>query len=117
MSSLLEEAELLLTRGGAFPESRRGACWLARNALEEAVRRHLELRGYAVGSATMRSLLACLESLGLTGPDVAASAKFAWIGLSRASHHPAYELAPTVSEVRHVIALVDEVTASVPEPG
>lgn len=113
MSTLLGEADRLLTGGiGIASEARRGACWLVRAVLEDAVRQHLESAGYPTGEATMRSLLACLESLQHADPQVARTARLAWIGLSNASHHPAYELAPTVAEVRHLMTLVAHVTTT-----
>ncbi|MEV0328953.1 hypothetical protein AB0H63_21255 [Micromonospora echinospora] len=35
-----------------------------------------------------------------TDPETALVARIAWHGLSRAMHHHAYELAPTVTELR-----------------
>lgn len=54
----------------------------------------------------MRSKLTVLQVA--FGPDDAlpARAGYAWSGLSQACHHHAFELAPTVSEVRHLIQLV-----------
>lgn len=110
MSTLLEESERLLAGDVGVPsEARRGSCWLARAALEDTVRQHLAAAGYPTGAATMRAVLACLESLHHADPDIALTARHAWIGLSHASHHPAYELAPTVAEVRHLIHLVARV--------
>ncbi len=40
------------------------------------------------------------------GDQVANTANIAWIGLSNACHHHAYELTPTVEEVRHWLGLV-----------
>jgi hypothetical protein len=40
--------------------------------------------------------------------DTARRATFAWVALSRATHHHCYELAPTAAELRHLHA---EVTA------
>ena len=114
MTSLLVQADDLLRGAIAVPsESLRGACWLGRAALEEAIRRQLENSGHPVGTASMRSMLACLESA--TGPStaqLARDAKYAWIGLSQASHHHAYELAPTVAEVRHLLGLVARIAST-----
>jgi hypothetical protein len=38
--------------------------------------------------------------------EFADAASVAWNGLSNACHHHAYELAPTVGEVRHLCRLV-----------
>ena len=45
-------------------------------------------------------MLGCVESLYIEDdPQIAASAQYAWDRLSEASHHHAYELAPTHVEV------------------
>lgn len=112
MTDLIMEANRLLAIGSTGPrESVRGACWLARAALEDAVRFRLESRGLSTGAASMRALLGCLEVSFSDDPAVSRAANHAWIGLSNASHHHAYELAPTVSEVRHLITLVGVVSA------
>jgi len=111
--SLLAEAERLLVSAKTPAEVQRGACWLARAALEEATRAQLERRGYPVGQASMRSQLACLEIARQDAPQVPRAAKVAWIGLSNASHHHAFELAPTISEVHHLIELVKIVSEPV----
>ena len=115
MTGLLAQADGLLGGRVRVPsESLRGACWLARTALEDAVADHLLLRGYAVGQASMAAKLACLGSATLsTDPEVCTAARFAWLGLSHASHHHAYELAPTVSEVKHLLSLVTTVVVAV----
>lgn len=118
MTVLLDQANRLLAGDVAVPsEARRGACWLARAALEEAVRNHLETAGYQTGDATARTLLACFESVHRANPSHAQTARLAWIGLSHAAHHPAYELAPTVAEVRQLIALVAQVAAATGHAG
>lgn len=114
MSDLIEAAERLLDDEIARPEARRGACWLARAELEDAVRQHLRARGYEVGSASMRSLLICLEVAVAAEPGLSQRAKYAWLGLSRAAHHHAFELSPSLSEVRHLIDLVEKVDAALP---
>lgn len=115
MIALIAQAERLLAGGIAVPaEARRSACWLARAALEDAVRGHLTARGYHPGSASMRSLLACLEVVSHADSQPARAAKHAWLGLSQASHHHAFELSPTVSEVRHLIGLVAMLIETLP---
>lgn len=60
----------------------------------------------------MRVQLICLESAyrGVPHPP-AQVARYAWAGLSGASHQHAYELSPTVAEVGHLIDLVSRVEA------
>ncbi|OBG82603.1 hypothetical protein A5733_14945 [Mycobacterium sp. NS-7484] len=59
-----------------------------------------------------------LVALGaLHGNELGEQAKTAWNGLSRAVHHHAYELQPSVTEVRYLVRLVrDACTGSGPEP-
>jgi hypothetical protein len=54
----------------------------------------------------------CLR-LTLDDADLAARAGLAWSALRRASHHHAYELAPTVSELRGWLAVLEELVATV----
>lgn len=114
MTALLAQADGLLRGAITIPsESLRGACWLGRAALEEAVRQQLQDAGHPVGTASMRSMLACLESAtGPSTPQLARDANYAWIGLSQASHHHAYELAPTVTEVQHLLRLVARIAST-----
>lgn len=51
-----------------------------------------------------RSKLVVLEILG--DPEVGAQARWVWEALSRSVHHHAYELQPSVAEVRHLVAQV-----------
>lgn len=114
MTSLLVQADGLLGGGIAVPsEALRGACWLARAALEDVVADYVLVVGYEVGEASMAAKLACLESATLTtAPEVSTAARFAWLGLSQASHHHAYELAPTIAEVKHLLGLVSSVVVA-----
>lgn len=95
---------------GAIPVPRRHrvrvAAWFARSGLEDAVTARLEARGVSPGEATMRSRLCCLRVL---DPEIADDAEMAWWGLSRICHHPAFELTPVASEVRHLVDLVESV--------
>jgi hypothetical protein len=111
-SLLVQAGGLLATDAVTTPEARRCACWLARAALEDLVRQQVEARGLGTGHGSMRSLLTCLEVATSDTPDLARSARYAWLGLSQAAHHHAYELAPTVSETRHLVGLVDDLQSS-----
>jgi len=53
-----------------------------------------------------RSKLVVLEILG--DRDVGAQARWTWEALSRSVHHHAYELQPSVAEVRHLVEKVRE---------
>ncbi|GGC53593.1 hypothetical protein IEU95_09920 [Hoyosella rhizosphaerae] len=85
-------------------QSVRGAAFLARQALEELVTDQCQNFNSELGRASMRSKLIVLRQLG--DSDHAEAASLAWHGLSNACHHHAYELAPTVDEVRHLCAMV-----------
>jgi hypothetical protein len=82
-------------------------CWpiaaaiLLRCALEISVERHLVARGDVTVGASMRSQLLALAARPGDG-DLAAAAAMAWGDLSRAVHHHAYELAPTVGKIRRL---------------
>jgi hypothetical protein len=56
------------------------------------------------GTGTMCSQLVVIRVF--YGDQVSNTANIAWIGLSNACHHHAYELTPTVEEVRHWLGLV-----------
>jgi hypothetical protein len=108
----LRNAERLLDGNvGAAGSSARLAAFLARQALEDLVDQHLRALGAEVPNASMRSKLVILRSLGTT--ERADDAAMAWNRLSSVCHHHAYELAPTVSEVRHLCRVV----AVLLEPG
>jgi hypothetical protein len=114
VSVLLGQADLLLAgRLDVRAHSLRSACWLARTALEDAVRELLVAKGLDPGEGSMRSLLGCLEvAYRVDRPGLAMRAQYAWDGLSRAAHHHAFELSPTLAEVRHLTGLVGAVEAA-----
>ena len=101
----LRNAERLLdgTVGGAG-SSARLAAFLARQALEELVDERCRALGADVPDANMRSKLVIQRSLDTT--ERADAAAVAWNRLSNVCHHHAYELAPTVAEVRHLCGVV-----------
>ena len=114
MSQVLQQAvDLLDGTDGPPGQSARAAAWLTRSALEEALRELIRARRCDPGGANGRSMLSCVESLYRYDSDIAAKAEYAWARLSGASHHHAYELAPTHSEVRSLIALVAELEQQV----
>ncbi|WP_244269066.1 hypothetical protein [Mycobacterium parascrofulaceum] len=57
---------------------------------------------------TMISKLVVLSSF--RGPDVGEQARRVWYSLSRAVHHHAYELQPSLTEVRHLVAQTRSLT-------
>lgn len=88
----------------------RAAAILARQALEDAVRGLCASARADVGHARTRSQLIVLRAL--LGDTVADLAEAAWLGLSRACHHHAYELTPTWAEIKHLIELVDRLVTT-----
>ncbi|WP_422647126.1 hypothetical protein [Actinoalloteichus caeruleus] len=94
----------------------RGSAFLGRYALEQVlnqlwVRADLPLR--TDGRPTTRSRLLVLGEL---HPEIATPMSRAWQGLSRACHLHAYELTPTVGEIRYLLGLVEEVLVSTRMP-
>ena len=99
---LLDDADRLLSgdrraNGAWWP---RATAFLLRSALE------LELAAYwarvepGVEACSMRAQLTVLRRPEYAGPDTGTDVAAAWHALSRACHHHAYELAPTVAELR-----------------
>ncbi|WP_170092328.1 hypothetical protein [Mycobacteroides abscessus] len=112
---MTSDAELLLTRAGALLESpdraavgnsARLAAFLARQAVEDLIdARCAALTGVQVIIGTARAKLAVLKSLDTTpaGPVLID----AWHQLTGFCHHHAYQLSPTVPEVRAQCAAVE----------
>jgi hypothetical protein len=99
-AGLLVEADHLLT--GNFAGERavwpRACAILIRTALEIALDEYwARTLPEVVGCPTRPQLLLLAETV---GRDTAERATEAWTGLSRATHHHAYELCPTANELR-----------------
>jgi hypothetical protein len=110
---LLDDADRLLSgerraSGAWWP---RATAFLLRSALE------LELAAYwaqvepGLQACSMRAQLTVLRRPEYAGPDTGTDVAAAWHALSRASHHHAYELAPTVAELRSWAGTVRDATA------
>jgi len=84
----------------------RAAALLARRALETAVGRWWEQRSFDPRGCPVRVQILCLR-LSQGDRDLAARAGLAWSALSRACHHHAYDLSPTVGELRSWLTEVD----------
>ena len=112
--ALLVQADAFLAgEVQARVNSVRAGAWIARSALESVVADLVRSKGCDPGRANMRTLLSCVESLYADDdPQVAANAQYAWDRLSEASHHHAYELAPTHAEVAGLVELVRELGAA-----
>lgn len=75
----------------------RASALLARQSLEAALKTYWSMTAPGTEDASMRAQLLCLE--GYLPAPVARQAYQVWTALSRASHHHAYELAPTREEL------------------
>ncbi|MBA4021696.1 MAG: hypothetical protein C0482_04980 [Gordonia sp.] len=97
---LLRESERILNgaTGPGSGNSARLAAFVARQAVEVLVDERLKVVDAECAGASMRARLAILRSL--DGAEQTAQVEFAWNQLSACCHHHAYELAPTVGEVR-----------------
>ena len=85
----------------------RTAALLARAALEDWLdEQSASWLSPALGFPTTRSKVVALASV--RGPAVGEQVRQVWHGLSRAVHHHAYELQPSVAEIRHLVGEVRE---------
>ncbi len=92
--------------GGCWP---RACVWLTRLALEDGLDRFWAEVRPEVAACGMRPQLLLLPWY--AGADLAQRTRQAWIGLSRAAHHHAYESAPTAAEFRRWHDLVAAILA------
>lgn len=105
---LLDHARRLLddSAGGTVSAWSRAAALLARQALEEALRRFWRIKAPGVEYTNMRAQLACLRTY-LPSDALASDVSFAWYALSRATHHHPYELDPTREELESLLATAE----------
>lgn len=83
----------------------RAAAMLARQALEGALRDFLLAEAPGAQEAPFKTRLLLLRALH-RDKEMAARAAYAWVALTRATHHQGYELGPTVEELRGWIETV-----------
>ncbi|OBF21607.1 hypothetical protein A5725_13505 [Mycobacterium kubicae] len=105
-AAALDHADRLLEGeyglGGRGP---RIAALLARSALEDWLdEQSAPWTQQAHGFPTTRSKLVALGAL--RGADLGDQAKRVWHGLSLAVHRHAYELQPSLAEIRHLVGAV-----------
>lgn len=103
-AALLGRAERVINEPRPDGLSARMAAFLARQALELIVDQRCTAVGAPAPWASMRSKLAVLRSLDTE--DGADSAAIAWSRLSSACHVHAFELQPSVAEIRHLCEVV-----------
>ena len=109
---LLAEADRLLTTvvpgtRGRWP---RACAWLIRLALERSLDDFWAENLPEAAGCGMRPQLLLLPRY--AGPGVAEQASDAWLGLARATHRHAYDLAPTATELRRWHYLVTGIVSS-----
>jgi len=112
---LLDAADELLRlsdpgTAGLWP---RAAALLALEALETGLRRQWQRQSLELAGCAMRTQLICLRSY-LEDAPLAARTSHAWAALTRACHHHAYELAPTVSELQSWFIVVRDLIGASP---
>jgi len=116
-AELLAEADRLLT--SVVPGTRgrwpRACAWLTRLALEQALDEYWSRTLPEAVNCGVRPQLLMLPQY--AGSSTAAQAAEAWFGLARATHHHAYDLAPTAAELRHWHALVRAVVTRLTTAG
>lgn len=115
-AELLAAADRLLTTvvpgtRGRWP---RACAWLIRLALEGALDGFWALTLPQAAQCGMRPQLLLLPRY--ADAATAGQAREAWLGLARATHHHAYELAPTAAELRRWHDLVAHVAAELKAP-
>jgi hypothetical protein len=116
-ADLLAEADRLLTTVVAGTRGRwpRACAWLTRLALEQALDEYwLRTLPEAVNCGVRPQLLMLPQ---YAGASAAAQAAEAWYGLARATHHHAYDLAPTAAELRRWHDLVRAVATQLTTAG
>lgn len=84
-----------LIEDGVWP---RACTWLTRLALEHAIDDHWGTHRPEIAEASRRAQLLVLRHT--VDAEIGRQATELWHTLSRAAHHHAYELAPTVGELR-----------------
>jgi hypothetical protein len=114
-AELLGAARELISRAdpvtaGLWP---RAAALLGRQALEAVLADLWQRKRLALDSCPGRIQLLCLPTY-LGDAALAARTAHAWVSLSHACHHRAYELAPTATELTGWLQVVADLVAAVP---
>jgi hypothetical protein len=96
------------------PDPRTAGIWprasalLARQALEAALDDLWKRRAPGLEQCSMKAQLLCLPAYLPKDVELATRVSYAWTGLSRATHHHAYELPPAAEELRGWLETVEE---------
>ena len=109
-ATMLRYARELLQRpepatAGLWP---RASALLARQALEATLAELWRVRAPGLERGPMRAQLLCVGGCLPDCGDLAARARYAWSGLSRACHQHPYELPPTIAELAGWVGVVEE---------
>jgi hypothetical protein len=106
--AFLDYADRLLDgEFGLGARAPRTAALLARSVLEDWLdEESASWSSRSLGFPTTRSKIVALGAL--RGAAVGERTRRVWHGLSRAVHHHAYELQPSVSEIRQMVSAVRE---------
>lgn len=107
--SRLRAAGALLDAGPTGANWARWICWATRLAVENAVRVRSAATCPELPSASMRAQLLALRVR--VDPDTAARTAALWAALSQAAHHDAYDLPPSIDDLRLWITEAERVVA------
>lgn len=110
--ALLTESDRLLTTvvPGTCGRWPRACAWLIRLALEQSLDEYWTRLLPEARESSMRAQLLLLPRY--AGEEVAGQARDAWFGLAGATHHHAYDFAPTAAELRSWHDLVSKLSAA-----
>src|SRR5262249_30618755 len=97
--------------GALLPDGTRRAHHMDPRARRRRIADQRTARLPEAKSCSMRAQLLLLPRY--AGAEVAEDARDAWFGLARATHHHAYELAPTAAELRTWHDLVSKITKAI----
>ncbi len=112
VSKTLKNArDILNDKGGNAHGRARGACLIARQALESAVENHIEAAYGKIDRPSFTTQLIVIEQMSLDKPAQHALARrmaWTWSALSSACHAHGYPLEPTHEEVERWIETIEE---------
>ena len=112
VSKTLKNArDILNDRAGNAHGRARGACLIARQALENAVKNYIEAKYGKIDQPNTTTQLIVMEQMSLDDPVRHALARrvaWTWSALSSACHAHGYPLEPTHDEVERWIETIEE---------
>ncbi len=112
VSITLANARQILNADGGHTHGRaRGACLIARQALESAVEKYIEAAYGKINQPSFTTQLIVIEQMSLDDPIRHALARriaWTWSALSSACHAHGYPLEPTHGEVERWIQTIEE---------